>query len=89
VLLATVYGVLTELVWRDFVGDGSRRVAVSEARLAGVSITDAMVLELDDAGQIVRLRPHLRPWLAITLFAVRVGPKLARHPGIIRRALRR
>ena len=54
-----------------------------------VTITDAMVLELDDAGLIVRIRPHLRPWLAITLFALLLGPKIARHPGVVRRALRR
>jgi hypothetical protein len=47
-----------------------------------------MVLELDDAGLIVRIRPHLRPWLAITLFALLLGPKIARHPGVLRRALR-
>ena len=44
--------------------------------------------ELNDAGLIVRIRPHLRPWLAITLFALVLGPKIARHPGVLRRALR-
>jgi hypothetical protein len=62
---------------------------VSDARIAGVTITDAMVLELDDAGLIVRIRPHLKPWPAITLFALLLGPKIARHPGVLRRALRR
>jgi hypothetical protein len=64
-------------------------VAVSDARIAGFTITDAMVLELDDAGLIVRIRPHLRPWLAITPFALLLGAKLIRHPGVVRRALRR
>src|SRR6267154_914096 len=68
---------------------GAPRVAVSDARIAGVPITDAMVLELDDTGLIVRIRPHLRPWLGVTLFAVLLGPKIARHPGLLRRALRR
>jgi hypothetical protein len=89
VLLGAVYGRLSNLVWRDVIGDGSTRVAISDARIAGVTITDAMVLELDDAGLIVRLQPHLRPWLAITLFALLLGPKIARHPGVLRRALRR
>jgi hypothetical protein len=89
VLLAAVYGGLSDLTWREVIGDGSTRVAVSDARIAGVTITDAMVLELDDAGLIVRIRPHLRPWLAITLFALLLGPKIARHPGVLRRALRR
>jgi hypothetical protein len=88
-LLGAVYGGLSNLVWREATGDGTTRVAVSDARIAGVTITDAMVLELDDAGLIVRIRPHLRPWLAITLFALLLGPKIARHPGVLRRALRR
>jgi hypothetical protein len=89
VLLGAVYGGLSDLTWREVIGEGSTRVAVSDARIAGVAITDAMVLELDDAGLIVRIRPHLRPWLAITLFALLLGPKIARHPGVLRRALRR
>ena len=36
-----------------------------------------------------RIRPHLRPWLGLTGFALLVGPQLARHPGVILRALRR
>jgi hypothetical protein len=88
VLLGAVYGGLSNLVWREVIGEGATRVAVSDGRIAGVTITDAMVLELDDAGLIVRIRPHLRPWLAITLFALLLGPKIARHPGVLRRALR-
>src|SRR5690348_1197904 len=78
VLLGAVYGGLSDLVWREVIGEGTTRVAVSDARIAGVTITDAMVLELDDAGLIVRIRPHLKPWLAITLFALLLGPKIRR-----------
>ena len=88
VLLGAVYGGLSGLTWREIIGAGTTRVAVSDGRIAGVTITDAMVLDLDDAGLIVRIRPHLRPWLAITLFALLLGPKIARHPGVLRRALR-
>jgi hypothetical protein len=88
VLLGAVYAGLSGLTWREVIGDGATRVAVSDARIAGVTITDAMVLDLNDAGLIVRIRPHLRPWLAITLFALLLGPKIARHPGVLRRALR-
>src|SRR3954452_23408210 len=49
VLLGAVYGGLSNLVWREGIGEGSTRVAVSDARIAGVTITDAMVVELDDA----------------------------------------
>jgi hypothetical protein len=88
VLLGAVYGGLSNLVWREFIGEGATWVAISDARIAGVTITDAMVLEVDDSGLIVRLRPHLKPWLAVTLFALLLGPKIARHPGVLRRALR-
>jgi hypothetical protein len=62
---------------------------MTEAKGAVATFCDAMVLDLDDAGLIVRVRPHLRPWLAITLFALLLGPKIARHPADVRRALRR
>ncbi|WP_029107109.1 nuclear transport factor 2 family protein [Mycobacterium sp. URHD0025] len=89
-LLSAVYGGLRELTWHEVIGEGQTRVAVSEGRLAGgLTITDALVFELDDNGQIRRLRPHLRPWLAITAFALMVGPKIARRPAVLRRALRR
>jgi hypothetical protein len=43
---------------------------------------------LSGNGRIRRIRPHLRPWLGLTGFALLVGPRLARHPGVILRALR-
>jgi hypothetical protein len=89
VLLGAVYGGLSDLVWREVIGEGATRVAISDGKIAGVTITDAMVLELDDSGLITRIRPHLKPWLALTLFALVLGPKMARHPGVMRRALRR
>ncbi|WKG05045.1 nuclear transport factor 2 family protein [Mycolicibacterium sp. HK-90] len=88
-LLTTVYGGLKELTWQPVIGEGATRVAVSDGRVAGTTITDALVLELDDHGQIRRLRPHLRPWPATTVFALALGPKLVRNPGVLRRALRR
>lgn len=87
VLLEAVYGSLKGLHWTDQLGDGDRRVAVGEARLLGVRLTDAMVFELAPDGRIRRIGPHLRPWLALTLFALVLGPQVARRPGVIRRAL--
>ena len=89
VLLDAVYGRLTGVTWQEVIGEGSTRVAVGTATVAGVKLTDAMVLDLDEAGRITRIRPHLRPWPAVTLFALLLGPKIARHPGAVRRALRR
>jgi hypothetical protein len=87
ILLSAVYGTLTDLRWTRTVGDDESRVAVGEARILGVGMTDAMVFDLAPAGQIKRISPHLRPWLALTLFALVLGPKVARHPSLVRRAL--
>jgi hypothetical protein len=86
-LLRGVYGSLKGLRWTDALGEGARRVIVGEARLLGVRLTDAMVFDLAADGRIRRISPHLRPWLALTLFAVVLGPKIGLHPGVVRRAL--
>jgi hypothetical protein len=87
VLLSAVYGSLEGLRWTEQLGNGERRVVVGEMRVGGVRMTDAMIFELGPDGRIRRISPHLRPWLALTLFAAILGPKMARHPGIVRRAL--
>lgn len=87
ILLSAVYGTLKDLRWTKSVGEGESRVAVGEARILGVRMTDAMVFDLGPEGQIQRISPHLRPWLALTLFAAVLGPKVARHPAVVRRAL--
>ena len=86
-LLTAVYGSLEGLRWTQTLGEGKDRVAIGEARLLGVRLTDAMVFELAPDGRIARIRPHLRPWLALTLFAALLGPQIARRPGVVRRAL--
>jgi hypothetical protein len=88
VLLTGVYGSMTSLRWSEQIGQGPARVAVSEAKVAGMRIDDAMMFELADDGRIRRIRPHLRPWLAVTFFALVLGPKVARRPGVVWRALR-
>jgi hypothetical protein len=88
VLLTAVYGSLRGWRWHEELGDGDRRVVVGDGRVGPAKLGDAMVFELDGQGRIARLRPHLRPWLGLTVFAVLVGPKLARNPGVVVRALR-
>jgi hypothetical protein len=88
VLLGAVYGTLKGLRWTRTVGAGEHRVALGEARLGPVRMTDAMVFELAPDGSIRKIAPHLRPWLALTLFALVLGPKVARRPGVVWRALR-
>jgi len=88
VLLRAVYGSLKGLSWTRTVGEGDHRVAVGQARIGSVRLTDAMVFELAPDGRIRRIGPHLRPWLALTLFALVLGPKVARRPGVVWRALR-
>jgi SnoaL-like protein len=86
-LLTAVYGTLSRLRWTHSLGEGENRVAVGEARVAGIRMTDAMVFDMDSEGRIERISPHLRPWLALTVFALILGPKVGRHPGVVRRAL--
>lgn len=87
VLLGAVYGSLKDLRWTRTLGEGPHRVALGHTRIGPVRMTDAMVFELAADGRIRRISPHLRPWLALTLFALILGPQVAR-PGMIRRALR-
>jgi hypothetical protein len=86
-LLAAVYGSLRGLRWTRVVGEGEHRVVLGHARIGPLRLTDAMVFDLAADGRIRRISPHLRPWLALTLFALVLGPKVARRPGVIRRAL--
>ena len=88
ILLGAVYGMVTELRWNRELAAGDARVVVGDCRIGPLKLGDAMTLELDAAGRIRRIGPHLRPWLALTLFALMLGPKLARHPGVLIRALR-
>jgi SnoaL-like domain len=87
-LLAAVYGSLRDLRWTETLGEGERRVVLGHTRIGPVRMTDAMVFDLAPDGRIRRISPHLRPWLALTLFALVLGPQVARRPGMIRRALR-
>jgi hypothetical protein len=86
-LLAAVYQTTKELRWHERVGDGEVRVVTGQARVARVTLSDAMLFELDSSGQIKRITPHLRPWLALSLFALALGARMVAHPGIILRAL--
>jgi hypothetical protein len=89
VLLGAVYGAIKGLRWREEVGDGALRVVLGDCTIGPLKLADAMVCELDEDGRIRRITPHLRPWLALSFFAVVIGPKMIGHPGVIVRAVRR
>jgi hypothetical protein len=88
ILLTAVYGSLKGWRWREEVGGDSLRVIMGDGSIGPFRLADAMVCELAEDGRIQRIRPYLRPWLATTLFALKLGPKVARHPGVVLRALR-
>jgi hypothetical protein len=88
ILLGAVYAGVSGLTWDQEVGDERVRVVIGTCRVGPLQVGDAMVLELGDDGLIHRVRPHLRPWLATTLFAILLVPRLAGHPGVLWRALR-
>jgi hypothetical protein len=63
-------------------------VVLGKARIGPLTIDDAMLLEIADDGLIRRIKPHLRPWSAITLLALKLGPHILRAPKVVQRALR-
>jgi hypothetical protein len=87
-LLSAVYGLLKDVSWEPPIGERTVRVAVARGRIAGLRIDDAMVFELDSAGQIEAIRPHLRPLLATAVFALLIPTRIAGKPGVLLRALR-
>jgi hypothetical protein len=87
-LFGAVYGSVTGVRWTEEFRDESRALMIATAKIGPFAIDDAMLFELDPDGRIRRLRPHLRPWVATTWFALVVGARLARHPGVIWRAMR-
>ena len=88
VLLRAVYGTVRELRWGDELGGGSTSFLRGTMRVGPFKLDDAMLFETGPDGLIRRIRPHLRPWLATTFFALLLGPKVARHPGVLLRAVR-
>jgi len=89
ILLTAVYASISGLAWHEAVGDGRTRVVMGDGLVGPLRFTDAMVCELGKDGRIRRISPHLRPWLAVTLLAVKLALKLVRHPGVPLRALKR
>jgi hypothetical protein len=88
ILLAAVYTTVHDLRRIERFGDDHRVVIIGEARVGPFRVGDAAVIELAEDGRIQRLRPHLRPWLGTTFFALRMVPKVARHPDLLRRSWR-
>ena len=88
VLLSAVYGSFSSLQWHTKIRDGDTSVVLGRAQLGPIALDDAMVFELGADGRIARIRPHLRPWFALTAFALVLVPKLIGHPRLLLRALR-
>ena len=88
-LLTAVYGSLSRWRWDEEIGDGPVRVLIGSGFVGPFRLGDSMVVELAEDGRIARLRPHLRPFLALTWFGLVLGAKIGRRPAILLRALRR
>ncbi len=87
VLLDAIYRSVSDLRWCEEIGDGSVRVVIGDCRIAGLRLSDAMVLDLTPDDEILRIRPHLRPWLPLSMFALVLGTRLMACPGVLWRAL--
>jgi hypothetical protein len=88
VLLGAVYSTTSGLRWTEEIGAGDARVLIGEFRIGPLRMSDAMAFDLAADGRIRRIRPHLRPWLGLTLFALLLGPRVGLHPGVVWRALK-
>ena len=88
VLLGAIYSSLEGLRWGAPISNGSTVATVGSSRIYGLRIDDAMIFELGADGLIVRIRPHLRPWLATTVLALALVVKLAPHYDVMLRAAR-
>jgi hypothetical protein len=88
VLLGAVYSTTRGMRWTEEVGEGTVRVLIGEFKVGPLRMTDAMAFDLAPDGRIRRIRPHLRPYLGTTLFAMSLGVKVGIHPGVVLRALR-
>ena len=87
VLLGVVYGSLRGASWQAPARDGNRCVVLGESRVGPAHRYDVTVFELADDGRIRRIRPFVRPWLALTIDALVVGPKMALHLDVVWRSL--
>ena len=74
--------------WTEEVGEGDARVLIGEFKVGPLRMSDAMAFDLAPDGRIRRIRPHLRPLLGTTLFALLLGARVGLHPGVVLRALR-
>lgn len=88
VMLDVFFSGLRGLQWRQLVGEGQTRIAIGDARVYGVRIYGTMVIDLDDAGRIQRLRIHARGWLPLTVKMLDVVLKFTRYPSVVGRSLR-
>ena len=88
IVFAAVYSSLSGLRWRGEMGDDRVRTLIGDARIGPLALGDVTIVHLDDDGRIRRLSPHVRPWLALSAFALALAPRVARHPSLILRALR-
>jgi hypothetical protein len=89
VLLRVVYGSLRGASWQAPVRDGNWCVVLGESRVGLAHRYDVTVFELAEDGRIQRIRPFVRPWLALSVDALVVGPKMALHLGVVWRSLRK
>jgi hypothetical protein len=88
ILFSAVYSSLSGLRWEESIREGNRALMIAHARIGPFKIDDAMLIDLAPDGRIQLLRAHLRPWVATTWFALVVGLKVSRHPGLLWRAMR-
>ena len=88
-LMSEVYRVARDVEVTSCLTSGRTAVVALRSRTWGVRTEEVFVLRLNDHGKIESNTVHVRPWFGLTVFAIALGPRLLRHPGVLRRAATR
>src|SRR4051812_45061066 len=87
-LLGVVYSVARQTEFTRRMRNGNTGMLTARGRVGGVRLEEAFVFDLDENGLIKVVTVHMRPLFGLAWFAFLVGPRMARHPGVLLRAMR-
>jgi hypothetical protein len=87
-LMTEVYRVAQQSTFTRRALDGDVGMLTGTSRVWGFRIEEAFAFDLDERGRIRTATVHIRPLLGLMVFAVALGLRMTRHPGLLWRAWR-
>ena len=88
ILMTEVYRVAKDPRFTLRALDGRTGMLTGTSRVWGVRLEEAFAFELDADGRVKVVTVHIRPWVGLTILALALGVRMARHPGVLWRAWR-